>query len=93
MKAYIIVKTGYQSGVYGWNGDWFTIVVIKGKKSSWFRVYESYGGTQDYEAYLNKNGYRQLYASSIYGKVTRKDVGGIRPDALEDIVNFVEGKA
>ena len=75
MKYFSITKIGYTSGVYGCTGEYFLVAVYNGDKEPQHCILEGlYGEDQRAAGVLQDAGYKQVYTSVPYGKLTRKDL-------------------
>lgn len=74
MKQFTIIKIGYTAGVYGCTGEYFTTLVIDGNKHYSFTFEGMYGAEERISRTLKELGFDEFYTTSIYGRLTRKDI-------------------
>lgn len=87
MKHFIIIKTGYSSGVYGCTAEYFTLIIYD-PSHSWVLVpyyfYGMYGAEHRVAEYLHQaglKGYSGSY-SADYGKVPYREKRGMNEHAM-----------
>lgn len=87
MKHFIIIKTGYSSGVYGCSAEYFTLVIYD-PEHDWKMIpinfQGMYGAEYRVAEYLNKAGligHGQAFSSN-YGKVPLRNTRGFNEHSM-----------
>lgn len=74
MKQFTTIKIGYTAGIYGCSGEYFTTVIINGKKNTSISHYGMYGSEERVNDALKFKGYKEFYTPSNYGQLKGKDI-------------------
>ena len=74
MRLHTIIKTGYTAGSYGCSGEYFTLILINGNKTSSIKFNGLYGAEERVRAYLDKKGYKFFYTNAEYGQLKSREI-------------------
>jgi hypothetical protein len=69
MKSFITLKVGYSVSIYGCSAEYFTTIIIKGKKIESVSHYGLYGSEDRINHILKDAGYIERYIPSDFGKI------------------------
>lgn len=74
MRLFTIIKTGYTAGTYGCSGEYFTLILINGKRTASIKFNGMYGAESRVEHYLKDKGYTFFYTHGEYGQLKVRDI-------------------
>ena len=87
MRLHTIIKTGYTAGSYGCSGEYFTLIMINGSKTSSIKFNGMYGAEERVRTYLNKKGYKDFYTNGEYGKLNSREIHKPTNYSEYDLIN------
>jgi hypothetical protein len=91
MRRFIITKTGYYKNTSGWQGDYFTVLVIKEDEYRVFDIRVGYEGTYPITQKLKELGYEEMYSNNqVYGMIKKSEYTNFEFCKLEDILDFAK---
>lgn len=73
MKQFTTLKVGYTTGAYGCSGEYFTAILINGKKTGYIRFSGLYGAEERVRAALEAKGWKYFYTPSVFGKMKKSE--------------------
>ena len=75
MRLFTTIKTGYTAGQAGCTGEYYTTTLINshGVTTS-LKWHGMFGADYRVAEYLKNKGYKEIYTSAEYGKITARDV-------------------
>ena len=92
---FTVIKTGYSAGVYGCSNEYFTVIVIKGRKeegikTSSYHIKGLYGEEDRIKELLEKEGFTFFYSNGVYGRVPSREYPASYFSTLEEVVENVK---
>lgn len=74
MKAFITLKTGYTTGIYGCSGEYFNTIIINDEVITSVAHSGMYGSEERVNQALKDKGFKETYIPNDFGKMTKKDL-------------------
>jgi hypothetical protein len=74
MKQFTILQVGYTHSIYGVSGKYYQLIYTNKNGMGSLQFNGLYGADERMARELKDKGYKEVYTTNDYGKMTRKDM-------------------